>query len=381
MVKVAASINGNSNSLKWIDLPGVPHKGDSTDFIATFKNKEEAAERLSIMIENAGPYEPPKKMTLDDIIIDASGFSQIDISERQAYLTPWLKEDSINLISGWRGSGKTWLALSILDAVTRKASFGPWKCLKSVPCLFLDGEMTIGDDQERIRDLNLNSDRQSPLYFYSDAYANHYGLPRAHLANELWRTSMKRILITRSIKLWVIDNLASLAAGLDENSKKDWDPINQWFLELRFIGIATLMNHHLGKGGAQRGTSAREDNLDVSITLKHPNDYTPEDGARFIIHFSKARVSTKDLQSISDSEFKLMQGESGQTTWTWKNVKQETSRQVLKMINEGFKQKVIAETLTISEGRVSQIKKQAIEDGYISEKGSLTQSGIIHISD
>jgi len=219
-------------------LPDLPSKGDVSDYIAKFANKEQASERLSILIDNAGPYEPPKKLTLDDVILPANQFYQLDVSERQEFLFPWLKEDSINLVSGWRGCGKTWFALGVLDAVTRGASFGPWECKRSVPCLFLDGEMTVTDDHERIKNLRLDSDRGNPLYFYSDAYANQLGLPRAHLAKESWRQKMKQILLTRKIKLFAIDNLASLAAGLDENKKQDWDPINSWLLELRFAGIS-----------------------------------------------------------------------------------------------------------------------------------------------
>ena len=81
----------------------------------------------------------------------------------------------------------------------------------------------VQDIIERSNYLNLNSDRKNPLYIYSDAFANQLALPRAHLASESWRTKMKRILTTRKIKLWIIDNLASLASGLDENAKKDWD--------------------------------------------------------------------------------------------------------------------------------------------------------------
>ena len=83
---------------------------------------------------------------------------------------------------------------------------------------------------------------------------------------------MKSILLTRKIELWIIDNLASLASGLDENAKKDWDPINAWLLELRFAEISTIMLHHVNKDGGQRGTSAREDNLDISVLLKSPHD-------------------------------------------------------------------------------------------------------------
>jgi len=109
---------------------------------------EDALKRLAILIDNAGPYEPPKKVSIEDIILPANQFYQLDVSEKQALLFPWLKEDSINLISGWRGCGKTWFALGVLDAVTRGESFGPWKCEKPVPCLFLDGEMTITDDHD-----------------------------------------------------------------------------------------------------------------------------------------------------------------------------------------------------------------------------------------
>jgi len=266
MAQVGAALNGIAKSLKWIDLPDLPSKGDVTNWFEKIGDKIEAGERLAVMIDNAGPYEPPKKKTLEDVILTTQDFSAIQLKEKREFLDPWLKENSINLISGWRGSGKTWKALSILEAVADEKTFGPWKCKSSVPCLFLDGEMPQEDIQERIKGLRLDKSMKNPLYIYSDAQANQYGLPRAHLAKESWRTKMKSLLIARHVKLWVIDNLASLASGLDENSRKDWDPINQWLLELRFAGIATIMLHHTNKDGGQRGTSAREDNLDISPT-------------------------------------------------------------------------------------------------------------------
>ena len=375
MTQVAVSLNGTAKSLKWIDLPGLSSKGDVSDWVAKFDPIDEAAERLAVMIDRADFYEPPKKKSLEDVILDSSKFAEIDMPAKQELLYPWLKEDSINLLSGWRGTGKTWLALGLLDAVTKGEPFGPWECKKSVPCLFLDGEMPASDIIERINALNLHLDRKNPLYIYSDALANSFGLPRAHLANESWRTKMKSILLTRKIKLWVIDNLASLASGLDENSKKDWDPINSWLLELRFAGITTKMLHHVNKEGTQRGTSAREDNLDISIMLKTPRDFTPEDGARFIVHFTKARVPTKDLQLISDTEFKLIEDESGRYVWVWGNVRKENRKAVLELINDGMDQKTICETLDLSKGYVSKVRSKAIKDGYLSSKGELTQSG------
>jgi len=60
-------------------------------------------------------------------------------------------------------------------------------------------------------------------------------------------------------------------------------------LTLRRRGIAVLLVHHAGKGGDQRGTSKREDLLDVVIRLSRPTDYDPKQGARFEMTFTKAR--------------------------------------------------------------------------------------------
>lgn len=61
MRDVAASLKGKARSIKVLDLPGLPEKGDVSDFIASFKEPEEAAERLAIMIEGAKEYEPPEE--------------------------------------------------------------------------------------------------------------------------------------------------------------------------------------------------------------------------------------------------------------------------------------------------------------------------------
>jgi len=272
MMDVARSLNGTSKSLKWLDLPGLPSKGDISDWIASFQDPQEAAERLAIMIENAKLYTPPKKTTLEDIILPASEFRALQLQERAVYVDPIVRADSIGVISGSRGIGKTWFSWGMTDAITKGTPFGPWKCENPVPVLILDGEMPPKDLQERIQALSLADERPCPIYIYSDGLANHHGIPRAHLGNESWRDKMTAILVSRHIKLWIVDNLASLTSGLDENVKKEWDPINSWLLELRFQGIATLLLHHVGKEGTQRGTSAREDNIDYSAILKSPSD-------------------------------------------------------------------------------------------------------------
>ena len=375
--KVFQGLKDIAQSVKVIELPGLSESGDFSDWLDGFDNLDEAGERLSILIEQAGPYEPPKKITIDNIILSADEFYKIDVPKTQEFLFPWLKEDSINLISGWRGCGKTWLALAILDAVSSGKAFGPWECKKSVPCLFLDGEMTVRDDRDRIQNLKLYSARENPLYFYSDAYANSKGLPRANLVNEDWRQMIKNILLTRKVKLWVVDNISSLAPGLDENAKQDWDVINQWLIELRYCGISTILLHHVSKDGRQRGTSAREDQIDTSIMLKTPRDYITEDGARFTLQFDKKRVDTEYLHLLSEREFKLILDENKNHIWTFGNVKAKTKDEILKLLDEGLCQTDIKDMLGIDKAYISRIRTKAIKDGLLSQKNKLTQSGFM----
>jgi putative DNA primase/helicase len=313
-------------------------------------------------------------------ILDLKYFMHVGIPPKRMILHPWLSEQSITLISGYRGTGKTWFAMSLLDAITKGRSFGPWEIRTSVPCCYLEGEMSAHDVKERFTALNFSGESINPLFIYSDAFANYLGLGRANLIDPSWRDSIKRFMLSNKIKLWVIDNISSLTRGIDENSKKEWDPINAWLLELRFAGISTILLHHTNREGSQRGTSSREDNIDISILLKRPKNYKPEDGARFVVHFEKARVPNKDLGLISDIEFHLTFNEYGQVVWTWGNAKKEVKKEVIKMLGAEFSPAQIAENLNITKGYISQIKKSAISDGLFDAKCKLTHAGILYIS-
>jgi putative DNA primase/helicase len=174
--------------------------------------------------------------------------------------------------------------------------------------------------------------------------------------------------------LIVLDNLSSLCPGIEENSKLEWDPINQWLLDLRFSGLSVVMLHHVGKEGQQRGTSAREDNIDISIHLTQPADYVPEDGARFVVKFSKARIRTADLPLIADTEFQLREV-NGQAEWSFSGMKKKNKQEVLRLLSEGIPQKEISDIIRLSKGQVSKIKAGIVEDDLMSEKGKITVKG------
>ena len=276
------------------------------------------------------------------LIFDSSTFNAIQLPPKRKILAPWLTEQSITMISGERGTGKTWLALSLLDTISRGNSFGPWSVESSVPVLYLDAELPSVDIQDRLRSLNPEDNRQCPLWVYSDALVVSCGGSRASLPDRDWQSRMKKLLLEKGIKIWVVDNLSALSPRIDENLKKDYDPINEFFLQLRFAGVSTIFLHHTGKKGMQRGTSAHEDVIDASIILKKPSDYTAKHGARFILSFAKSRVCTRVAHLLKDVEFHLRETPEGCVFWEFVDVKAESKEEILQMLNNGVKNRDIA---------------------------------------
>ncbi len=315
-----------------------------------------------------------EKISYGPAIIRREEFIALDIPPRESLLHPIIKEQSITMIYGPRGVGKTWFAQSLMDAIAFGIQFGPWEPKKKVPCLYLEGEMPAQDVIERLNYFKY-SQPGAETYIYSDGYANRLGLPKANLADSKWQKQIKEELLDRDIKFWVADNLGALAPGVDELSKKDYDPINQFLLDLRHAGIATSLLHHAGKQGQQRGTSAHEDNIDSVVKLSRPPDYSQEEGARFTVTFEKVRLRNAELPYAKPLEFQLGEDESGSGVWTFRTALTANKMRILKLLDQEHSQKEIADRLEIDPAYVSRIKKDAVAKGWLTSKKKLTPSG------
>jgi putative DNA primase/helicase len=314
------------------------------------------------------PKEEKPHVTLTDCIVDRIDFLDYEFPKREIILNPWIQAKSLTLVSGFRGAGKTWFGLGLFDAITCGAPFGPWPTIKPVTSLYLEGEMAESDIQERLSSFK-NGDYVAPLYIYSEDHVMSASvlsgdlLPRANLADPAWRLMMELILLDKGVQLFGIDNLASLCPGLDENSKQDWDPINQWLLGLRFKGISIVMFHHVNKSGGQRGTSAREDNVDNSLMLSLPSDYSSTEGCRFNLEFSKTRyLSEVEKKTTEPYEF-LLQGDGSKVEWTYRKVSKCHEEQVLALLQCGVRQSDIALEIGVSPPTVSRIVSRLKAEG------------------
>ena len=296
------------------------------------------------------------------VVVNLFDFVTREIAPRERILTPWLLTQSVNMLYAWRGVGKTHVALGIAYATASGGSFLKWRADRPRRVLFLDGEMPAASMQERLKGLVAgNDDDFDPEYFRLVTPDLQTGA-MPDLATSDGQDAIDAIL--GDTELIVIDNLSSLArSGGPENDAASWLPIQPWALRQRQQGRSVLFVHHSGKGGAQRGTSKKEDILDTVLTLKRPAEYNPADGAVFEVHFEKTRdMRGKDAEPF---EARLQTDESGVSAWAFSSVEDSTFDRVVTLANQGLEQKDIALELDINKSTVSRHFRKGTDSGLI----------------
>lgn len=208
---------------------------------------------------------------------------------RETLLSPWLPRRGLAMVHAPRGIGKTHVALGTAWAVAAGGGFLRWTATGGAfRVLLLDGEMPGALLQERLERVVTASGLRPPTPEYLRIAAADIvrdGLP------DLADSGAQQFYadIVAHADLIVVDNLSTLCRSLKENDADSWSPIQSWCLAQRRLNKSVLLIHHDGKNGGQRGTSRKEDVLDTVIGLRKPLDYQADQGARFEIHFEKAR--------------------------------------------------------------------------------------------
>ena len=213
-------------------------------------------------------------------VLNLAELLTLEIPDRQAILSPWLLSQSLTMLHSYRGVGKTHVALGIAYAVAAGGNFLTWQAERARPVLYLDGEMPAAALRDRLRALVEADARDFDPAMLRIVTPDVQDGPMADLA-----TAEGQLLIEGIVGdavLIIVDNISTLVRDTErENDAESWREVGAWALRMRQRGRAVLFVHHDGKSGQQRGTSKREDTLDVVIQLKHPPDYSPDGGARF----------------------------------------------------------------------------------------------------
>lgn len=284
----------------------------------------------------------------------APDFARLELPEREAFLDPILSSKSLALLYGPRGLGKTFVALGIAWAAASGASFLGWRAPRPHRVVYVDGEMAADDLRER---LALFGPPPETLDLILADLVDGVMPDLAHYDGQ------KRLMASwNDPELIVLDNLASLV-GWRTGDADRWHELQNFLGILRRQGRAVLMVHHANKEGAQRGSSRREDLLDLVMALRRPHDWQPSDGARFEIHFEKARrLHGATLQPI---EARLTADNANR--WHWRPAQIDMIDRLGSLLDDGLDMAQIAPALGLSLSTAYRLRRNARRQGRLPE--------------
>jgi hypothetical protein len=299
-------------------------------------------------------------------VVGMQEFIDMELPPRETMLAPWLMTQSLNMIYGWRGVGKTHVSLGISYALACGGKFLTWEADKPRRVLLVDGEMPAPALQERLATIIASSEIMPEPGFLSIITPDLQKGAMPDFATHEGQNSVSQIAEQVGAELIVIDNLSCLVrSGGRENEAESWLSVAEWALLQRQAGRSILFIHHSGKDGQQRGTSKREDLLDVVICLRRPPNYEPASGAVFEVHYEKARhLSGNDVDVI---EAQMTVDPDKKSTWACRIIQEATYFRVANLANEGLSQKEIAEELGIDKSNVSRAMSKAREAGLLKK--------------
>ncbi len=298
---------------------------------------------------------PPSQLQAMPPRLTAAELMAADLPARQTILDPLLATKSLALLYGPRGLGKTFMAMSIAWAVAGGGQFLNWRASRPHRVCYVDGEMPAVDMKERLRLLGA----VPPSLSFLLADLNEKGIP------DLGTTQGQIHLIEswgKQPELLVLDNLASLV-GTRHNGSDRWSHVQDLLMYLRRTGVAVLLVHHANKAGEQRGTSRREDVLDLVLSLRRPTDYRASQGARFEIHFDKARGLHGD--AVKPIEARLGTNADGRIHWTWQPAQDGELQRAVQLLNEGLNPLQVATALGLSKSTSYRLRERAGELGLL----------------
>jgi hypothetical protein len=359
--QVAAALYGVAKRVRVLDLakvwPSCPEKGDISDWFEAGGT----VEKLANIIAALSDWQP-REVKKESGPLTAAEFLGLELPPRKTVVAPWLREKGLVMVYSPRGVGKTLFGLTSAYAIAVGARFLRFSINGPRKVLYIDGEMPAQTMQERLAAIVNGFAEQPPTpqhfrILISDLSEN--GLPDlATPDGQAWIDTQ-----VGEAEVIFLDNISTLVRSGKENEAEAWLPIQSWALRHRRAGRAIVFFHHAGKGGAQRGTSRREDVLDTVISLRHPRNYSPDQGCRFELHYEKCRGFYGNDARSFEAKYEVR---AGAAMWTRTEIADAERARVVAAMQDGMSIREAAEALGMPKSKVERLRRKAIDDGELS---------------
>jgi DnaB-like helicase N terminal domain/AAA domain len=300
---------------------------------------------------------------LNESVVTALELKNLELAPREKLLGDWFCEGDCGFLFAFRGTGKTWLALAMAQALSTGGKLGDWKAPAPVKVLYVDGEMP--PDLMRDRCEGLEASNANLQFLNHEILFERTGKVLNIADQEAQRAITARCMNT-GVKVLFLDNLSTLASGMKENEADSWELVNPWLLDLRRRKIAVVIVHHAGRSGEMRGTSKREDSVFWIIALDDAKKNADDKrGARFVTRFTKPSRNTQD--EIPPYEWHLVtDNANGKITISYEQT--QSSEVFMQLITDGVTDCAdIADEMKVSKSTVSKWAKKMMDAGRLKK--------------
>lgn len=271
----------------------------------------------------------------------------------QTYLGNWLRESSCSMLYGWRGVGKSWVAMSIAWAAASGSGylgFGPGT--KRPKVFYFDSELGKNCIRERFQAFIPHHGKVGNPDLLDIIPKSFDQLPKSEVPNlgdpsthAFWLDLLS------PYDVLVLDNISGIVRQYKrENEAETWTRVQSFLNKLRSSGKAILLIHHAGKSGTQRGTSVREDNLDFVLALHSARRHGSHPGAVFELHFEKMRdLWRPEYRSL------WVSFDGANFVWEFEELDKKLVERATTLIGKGFGEQQIAQVLGMTGGELKEM--------------------------
>jgi hypothetical protein len=285
---VMRSIAGVASSSRLLRLPGLPDKGDAHDWFQVGGTVEKLWELVDQAPEPAADSEPEGS----EAVLSLHDWLERDIPPLDLICGSFIHTTCRILVTAPTGLGKTMLGLAMAIRNGAGKDFLHWKAGRPARVLYVDGEMSRGEMQRRLRgEVRRSGLKPETLSILSRE--DFEDMPPLNTPDgQQWMDGKIELIRPELIYL---DNIQALLTG--EHAKEEsWQPILPWMWSLTRRHIGQLWCHHTGHAEDHAfGTKTREWQMDTCALLERVNEN--EDALAFAIKFTKARGRTPDTRA------------------------------------------------------------------------------------
>lgn len=252
---VAKSLTGIATAIKIVNLPGLPEKGDVSDWLKAGHTKAE----LINIVKEAKQIESSYFTLLNEcehVNLPYQPLSAYPLTEQSFIIEGFLPQGVISTLYGDGGQGKSYLSLSIAVKVASGSDF-LGKNVKQGRVLYLDFELSGQAQRQRLEQICKG------LEISPESLSNNllYAAPGIDETAPAKLNDWIGLLEKDKFDLIILDSVGAALQG-DAESAKD---ICSLFQRLRKLGTVLLLDHHAKR---QSGDKETDDKSPFGSTYK-----------------------------------------------------------------------------------------------------------------